>query len=531
MKVLVADKIADKGIEMLRKGGYDVDVITGQSEDEIVGIIAEYDAMIVRSQTTVTRPIIEAATNLKIIGRAGVGVDNVDIEAATEKGVIVCNAPTSNVISAAEQTMTLMLAIARKTVAANNSMQEGKWERSKFKGNELYEKTLANFGLGRIGGLVAERARAFGMRLIGYDPYCSPERAEQLGVEVYEDIDDILPQADFITVHLPKTKETIGMFSTEQFAMMKDGVYLVNAARGGIYDVEALAEAVKSGKVAGAAIDVYEKEPCTESPLHGLDNVILTPHLGANTKEAQDRAGWQIAEFVTDGLSGKMVSTALNMTRVPDKVMEAVGPYIEACQLAGRMLVQLAPDDISSLRVKTFGELAKIDASVLGTAALQGMISQVSDERVNFVNAEHLADERGISLTMKSEERSPDYTSMVSLRGRAGGQDYEVAVTASGTGEIRIVGINGYKFNTAPAANILLIGYVDGPGRLGKICPVLGDANINISTMQVSNRSEEPTDVALVVFNLDDPCSESVRDKLAVALDEYSLRGIWYIHL
>ena len=530
MKILVADKIADKGIDILRDNGFEVDVITGKNEEELIGLAPDYDAIIVRSQSRITRAIIEAATKLKIIGRAGVGVDNVDIEAATEKGVIVCNAPTSNVISAAEQAMTLMLASARKTVAANNSMQAGKWERSKFKGNELYEKTLAIFGLGRIGGLVAERAKSFGMRLIGYDPYCSPERAEQLGVEVYEDIDDILPQADFITVHLPKTKETIGMFSTEQFAKMKDGVFLVNAARGGIYDVEALAVAVKEGKVAGAAIDVYEKEPCTESPLHGLENVILTPHLGANTKEAQDRAGWQIAEFVTEGLTGKMVPTALNMTRVPDKVMDAVGPYIEASQIAGRMLVQLAPDAISSLQVKTYGELAKVDAAILGTAALQGIISETTDERVNFVNAEHLAEERGINLIMASEEKCADYTSMLRLRGHAGDRDVEVVVTASTTGEIRIVGINGYKFDTAPAENILLIGYVDGPGRLGKICPVLGDANINISTMQVSNRGEQ-RDVALVVFNLDEPCSESVRDKLAVALDEYSLRGIWYIRL
>ena len=225
-----------------------------------------------------------------------------------------------------------------------------------------------------------------------------------------------------------------------------------------------------------------------------------------------------------------MVPTALNMTRVPDKVMDAVGPYIEASQIAGRMLVQLAPDAISSLQVKTYGELAKVDAAILGTAALQGIISETTDERVNFVNAEHLAEERGINLIMASEEKCADYTSMLRLRGHAGDRDVEVVVTASTTGEIRIVGINGYKFDTAPAENILLIGYVDGPGRLGKICPVLGDANINISTMQVSNRGEQQ-DVALVVFNLDEPCSESVRDKLAVALDEYSLRGIWYIHL
>ncbi len=532
MKILVADKIADKGVEMLREHGYEVDVRTDQAEEQIIATVADYDAIIVRSATKVTRPIIEAATNLKIIGRAGVGVDNVDIEAATEKGVIVCNAPTSNVISAAEQTMCLMLAAARKTVIANNSMQAGNWERGKFKGNELYEKTLAIFGLGRIGGLVAERARSFGMRLIGYDPYCPPERAGELGVEIYDDIDEILPQADFITVHLPKTKEAIGMFGDEQFAKMKPTVFLVNAARGGIYDVDALARAAKEGRIAGAAIDVYEKEPCTESPMHGLDNIILTPHLGANTKEAQDRAGIQISEFIMDGLEGRMVSTALNMTKVPDDVMATVGPYVEACQTAGRILAQLVGAPITKLQVTTMGELAKGDYEILGTAVLQGIISQTTDERVNFVNADHLAEERGIDLTMTKKDRFEGYASMVRLRCRAEGQstDFEVGVSIAGeAGSVRIVDFLGYRFDMAPSSNILIMQYVDGPGRLSRICPVLGDANINISTMQVSARGG--SDIATVVFNLDDPCSESVRDKLATALDEYDLKGIWYIHL
>ncbi len=530
MKVLVADKIADKGIAILRNNGYDVDVNTGLSEDELVQIIPQYDAMIVRSQTTVTRAIIEAGKNLKIIGRAGVGVDNVDIEAATEFGVIVCNAPTSNVISAAEQTMALMLASARKTIQANASMQEGKWERGKFKGNELYEKTLAIFGLGRIGTLIAERAHSFGMRLIGYDPYCSHERAEQMGVELYDDIDEVIPQADFITVHLPKTKETIGMFGEEQFAEMKSTVYLVNAARGGIYDVDVLAKYAREGKIAGAGVDVYENEPCTDSPMHGVENIILTPHLGANTKEAQDRAGWQIAEFVMDGLQGKMVKTALNMTQVPDAVMDAVGPYIDACQTAGRLLAQLAPEAITSLQVTAFGQLAQGENAILGTAALQGIISQTSDERVNFVNAEHLAEERGINLTMEADSECPGYVSVVRLRGKSGGKEVQLAVTTGAAGETRIVDIMGYRFDMAPAQNALVMQYSDGPGRLGKICPVLGDAGINISTMQVS--VDGPTNgQAMVAFNLDEPCSDGVRDQLAKAMSEYDLSAIYFMHI
>ncbi|MHB8925829.1 MAG: phosphoglycerate dehydrogenase, partial [Coriobacteriia bacterium] len=343
MKVLIADKISDTGIQKLRDAGFEVDVNTGLAEDAIVAIIADYDALVVRSATKATRPIIEAAAKLKIIGRAGVGVDNVDVAAATERGVVVCNAPTSNIVSAAEQTITLMLASARNTAQANASMHSGKWERSKFTGTEVYEKTLGVVGLGRIGTLVAERARGLGMKLVGYDPYISEERAASLGVELVATIDEMLPKVDFLTVHLPKTKETIGMFGAEQFARMRDGVRLVNTARGGIYQTEALVEALRSGKVASAAIDVFEVEPCTESPLHELENVILTPHLGASTDEAQDRAGDQIAELIIAGLAGEMVPTAVNVAPVAPEVMEKVGPYIPLAESLGAALAQFAP--------------------------------------------------------------------------------------------------------------------------------------------------------------------------------------------
>ena len=325
-KVLVADRIAKEGIDVLRDKGYDVDVKLDLTEDELAAQIAPYDAIVVRSATPVTRRVIEAAENLKIIGRAGVGVDTIDLDAATERGVIVCNAPTSNIMSAAEHTMALMLACARQLPQANASMHEGKWERSKFLGKELYEKTLAIFGLGRIGGLVAERARAFGMHLVGYDPYCSPERAEQLGVALYDNMEELLPLADFITVHLPKTDETIGMFGPEQYAAMKDGVILVNVARGGIYNIDSLADFLAAGKIGAAGIDVFEDEPCTQSPLHEFPNAILTPHLGAYTYEAQRRAGVQIADYIAAGLEGSVVPTALNMAPVPPEVMDAVGP-------------------------------------------------------------------------------------------------------------------------------------------------------------------------------------------------------------
>lgn len=302
MKVLIAEKLADEGVAAVRDAGYEADVIIGLSPEELIETIPAYDAIIVRSATKVTRAVIEAGSNLKVIGRAGVGIDNIDSEAAKERGIVVRNAPFANIVSAAEQTFALMLACARKTAQANASMHEGKWDRGKFSGVELYEKTLAIFGLGKIGSLVAERAKAFGMNLIAYDPWATPEHAAELGVTLYPEVDDLLPLADFITVHLPKTKETLGMFGAAEVAKMKDGVILVNAARGGIYQEAALAEGLDSGKIYAVGIDVYESEPPVDYPLIPYEQVTLTPHLGATTKEAQLRAGTQIAEYVVEEL-------------------------------------------------------------------------------------------------------------------------------------------------------------------------------------------------------------------------------------
>jgi D-3-phosphoglycerate dehydrogenase len=528
MRVLVAEKIAEGGIELLRKAGHEVDVRLDLSPEDLIAVISEYEALIVRSATQATREVIEAGTNLKIVGRAGVGVDNVDVTAATERGVIVCNAPTSNVVSACEQAFALMLASARHTPQANASMQEHKWDRGKFSGNELYQKTLAIFGLGRIGGLVAKRARAFEMNLIGFDPYATPERAAEIGVTLYDRLEDVLPQADFITVHLPKTKETIGMFGPEQFALMKNGVYLVNTARGGIYNIEALAEAVKSGKVAGAGIDVYEKEPCTDSPLHGLEQVILTPHLGASTKEAQARAGMQIAEYVLMGLEGKMVPTAVNVVLVPDDVMTAVKPFIEASQTTGVILAQLADAPIESLTVKVFGDLASNDVSLLGTAALRGIFSISSDDPVNFVNANYIAEQRGVSVKVEKSIVRSEYANKVSFEARAGSQIVEVSITTSGPDEdLRIVSVLGYRLDLIPGRNVLIQKYEDKPGQLGLIGTVLGKAHINISTMEVGVK-EEKTRMALILMNVDEPVPDEVRAEIKEAV---GVTEGWFIQL
>ncbi len=526
MKVLVAERIAASGVHLLQEK-FDVEVKTDLTPDQLVAEIGAYDALIVRSATRATREVIEAGANLKIIGRAGVGVDNVDVDAATERGIIVCNAPTSNIVSAAEQTMALMLAMARKTPQANASMKQCKWERSKFTGTELYEKTLAIFGLGRIGSLVAERARSFGMNLIGYDPYISESRAAEMGITVYEKVDEILPLADFITVHLPKTKETIGMFGAEQFAKMKDGVHLVNTARGGIYQLEALGEALKSGKVAGAAIDVYEVEPCTDSPLVEFDNVILTPHLGASTSEAQDRAGEQIAEYVALGLEGRMVPTAVNVAPVSPEVMEKVGPYIDMSQDMGTMLAQLAHGGVEEIDVMTVGALAELDTRIVRTAAIKGLLSRATDEAVNFVNADFLAEQRGIRVSETKRAETHDYVSMLMLRAATPHGPVEIGAALIGKkDEPRIVSLFGYDLDMAPSKHMAFFRYPDRPGMIGKVGTILGGEGINIGSMQVGRTEEGGT--ALMALTVDGPLSPEV---LRAITDAAGMDDAWYVQL
>ncbi|MCL2503907.1 MAG: phosphoglycerate dehydrogenase [Coriobacteriia bacterium] len=526
MKVLVAEAISARGIEALKER-FDVEVRTDLSPEQLVAEIAAYDALVVRSATQATREVIEAGINLKVIGRAGVGIDNVDVEAATERGIIVCNAPTSNIVSAAEQTMALMLSMARKTPQANASMKQGKWERSKFTGAELYEKTLAVIGLGRIGSLVAARARSFGMNLVGYDPYVSESRAAEMGVTLYENVDDLLPLADFITVHLPKTKDTIGMFGAERFALMKDGVRLVNTARGGIYQVEALADALKSGKVAGAAIDVYEIEPCTESVLTGFDEVLLTPHLGASTSEAQSRAGEQIAEYVILGLEGRMVPTAVNVAPVPPEVMERVGPYIDITQDMGAMLAQFARGGLEALDVMAVGQLAETDTRILRTAALKGLLAKVTDETVNFVNADFLAEQRGIVITETKSSEARDYISMVVLRGETPYGSVEIAAALVGKNdEAHVVTLMGYDMDFPPSKNMAFFCYPDRPGIIGKVGTILGEREINIGSMQVGRT--ETGGQALMALTVDASLDAELLEQIRLAA---SMDSAWYVEL
>lgn len=523
-KILVTEKIADEGLHILRERGYQVDVELDLTPDMLVEAISPYDALIVRSGTQVNARVLDAAANLKIIGRAGVTIDNIDVAAASARGVIVCNAPTSNIVSAAEQTMALMLAAARKIPQANASMHAGKWVRGDFTGTELFHKTLAIFGLGRIGGLVAERARAFGMNLVGYDPYCSPERADQLGVTLYETVEEPLPLADFITVHLPKTAGTIGMFGPAQFAAMKDGVILVNAARGGIYDVESLADFVAAGKIAAVGIDVYEEEPCTESPLHSLENALLTPHIAAVTREAQVRAGTQIAEFVWAGLEGSIVPTAINASPLPPEVLDALGPYAPACEMMGRIVAQVLGGIPKTLQIELAGTVSDADPSMLVASTIDGMLAYRRLNAVTPDNAASIAARHGMHVETLSDVDAQEYASAVTVYA----DGIEVGATLFGIEQTaRIVSILGYKIDIAPAKQSLVFEYVDAPGRIGTIGTILGEAGVNITTMQIGTKPAEQC--ALVYMNVEGEVTEEVLSNLRVSIDD--LKNLWKLSL
>lgn len=521
-KVLVTEKIADEGLDILKNRGYDVVELLDAQPDALKAAIADADALIVRSATHVTPELLDAAKNLKIIGRAGVTVDNIDIEAANERGIIVCNAPTSNIISAAEHTMALLLACARNVCQANASVHSGSWARHRFMGCELFGKTLAIFGLGRIGSLVAERARAFGMEVIAHDPYCSPERAAQLDVTLVDAMEDILPVADFITVHLPLTQDTYGLFGAEEFAAMKNGVILINPARGGIFQIDPLADFVAAGKVAAVGIDVFEEEPCTDSPLHEFDNAILTPHISAVTHEAQVRAGTEIAEYVWAGLEGSIVPTAINPSGIPPEVLDAVRPYIPAAKMAGRMVSSLVgmPKQVS---IQLEGAIADADPAPLVAGVVDGILRYKDIGAVSLDNARTMASRHGVEVTTATAPEAQGYESAIRIKA----DGMEVAFTLYGLDQLpRLIAFNGYHIDIEPALEALIFEYVDSPGRIGIIGTILGEAGINITTMQIGTKPEEKC--ALVYMNIEGEVTPEVMEQLEGAM-EY--RNIWKLSL
>jgi D-3-phosphoglycerate dehydrogenase len=476
--------LAERGLDHMRAAGLDVDVRLGLSPEELVDAVPGAAAIVIRSATQVTAEVLAAATDLVVVGRAGIGLDNVDVAAATQRGVMVVNAPQSNVISAAEQAVALLLAMARNIPQADADLKAGKWNRSRWSGVELHGKTLGVVGLGRVGVLVAQRCLSFGMRLVAYDPYVSAERARQLGVELEPDLAELVGSVDFLTIHLPKTAETLGLFDADMLAKAQPHLRIVNTARGGIIDEAALAEALADGTVAGAALDVFATEPTTESPLFALPNVVVTPHLGASTVEAQDKAGQTIAEMVVLALAGEFVPFAVNLAAT--EASSTVAPFLPLVERLGRLFTALAGGVVETLELSYEGQIADYDCKVLTLAALKGVLGPVVDEPVSFVNAPALADERGLVVRESKVASARDYVNLVELRGSYQGRPTHVAGTLYGKQNApRIVGIDDHIIDVPPSAHMVVVRNDDVPGVIGTVGSILGDAKVNIDDMVV----------------------------------------------
>ncbi|MEW5899417.1 MAG: phosphoglycerate dehydrogenase [Bacillota bacterium] len=506
MKVLVLDGVAEEGLVALRREPeIEVDVRNKLTEEELVEIIGDYDGLIVRSATKVTARVIEQAGRLKVVGRAGVGVDNIDLTAATARGVLVVNAPDGNTIAAAEHTMAMMLALARNIPQANASLRAGKWDKKAFVGVELRNKILGVVGLGRIGSAVAKRAQGMEMQVVAYDPYITEEKAEMLGVRLLS-LEDVCRQADFITVHLPLTKESRHIIGEKAFSLMKDGVRIVNCARGGVVDEEALYDALRSGKVAGAALDVFEKEPNTDSPLYEFNTFIATPHLGASTQEAQLNVAVDVAEEIVAALKDQFVRNAVNIPSLSPKTLAAVRPYLDLAEKMGKFNAQLISGRVHEIEVTYSGDLAGQEVGPVTTALLKGFLDTVLQERVNFVNAPLLAKERGIQVVQKQYEEDGDYANLITARVISDKEEILVAGTVFGGSDPRIVSIDGYRIDAVPAGYMLYVPHLDKPRIIGPVGTLIGEHNINISGMQVGRK--EAGGKAVMVLQVDGPVPE-----------------------
>ncbi len=489
-RILVTEEIAEGGLDRLRAIGHDVVVDLDLSKllTNVVGV----HALIIRSATQVTSEVLEAANELVVVGRAGIGLDNVDVEAATRRGVMVVNAPQSNIISAAEHTMALLLAQARNVPQAHAALTAGRWERTRWEGVELADKTLGIIGLGRIGKLVADRAKSFGMRLVAYDPFVSADRARQMGVELFS-LDQLISESDFVTIHLPKNKETTGLIGRDLLLKAKPSLRVINVARGGIVDEAALAEAIRDGVIAGAALDVFSSEPLTESPLFQLDSVVVTPHLGASTREAQDKAGDTIADMVQLALAGEFVPFAVNVNAA--EANETLRPFLPLAERLGRLFASLVGRSPTSLEVCAEGEIAGYDTRILTLAAMKGFFGAVSDEPVTYVNAPQLAKDRGVDVREVNCTTSADYVNLITLSGA----DHSMSGTLTGRrSEQRIVLIDDHTFDVPPTDYMLMVKNDDRPGVIGVVGTLLGDAGVNIADMDVGRALAPGTAVMLI---------------------------------
>ena len=520
--VLIAEELSPATLDAL---GPDFEIRTCDGADRaaLLPALADADAVLIRSATKMDAEAIAAGKRLKVIARAGVGLDNVDVPAATRAGVMVVNAPTSNITSAAELAVGLLLASARNIAPANASLKGGAWKRSKFGGVELLDKTLGIVGLGRIGALVAERLKGFGMSMIAYDPYTTPTKAAQLGVRLVE-LDELLATSDFITVHLPKTAETMGLLGADALAKVKPTVHVINAARGGIVDEAALAEAIQQGRVAGAGIDVFATEPCTDSPLFALEQVVVTPHLGASTDEAQEKAGIAVAKSVRQALSGDLVPDAVNVSG--GDIVEEVRPGIALVEKLGRIFTAVAGHAPLHLHLDVCGEITEHDVSIWKLSALKGLFQDVVEEQVSYVNAPVIAEQRGVGVTLTTDSESGDFRNVTTLRGAVkDGTEYSVSGTLTGPRMIeKIVGINGYDVEIPLTDHLAVFTYADRPGVIGTVGQQLGDSGINVGSMQVARLQNRHT--ALMILSVDSELPQPVAAKIAEAISAESYARI-----
>ena len=514
-RILVREPIAEAGIRLLRERGFDVDV---DGDSDLAETIGAYDAIVVRSATKVTAELIGCADNLKVIGRAGVGIDNVDVEAATRRGIVVANAPESTVISAAEHTIGLLVALTRNIPQAHAALKQGRWERKAYGGVELADKTLGVLGFGRIGQQVARRAAGLGMRVVAYDPFVPPDRFRELGVERVESEREVYAAADFLTLHLPLTDQTRGSINAKAFGRMRSGVRIVNAARGALVDEDDLLEALKSGKVGGAALDVFSTEPYT-GPLLELDNVVATPHLAASTEEAQDRAGVIIAEQVAAALDGGLVSNAVNIPVIGAEDLEVLGAYIPLAAKLGRLAMELAAGHVEELRLTYFGALAQYDTRLLTVAALNGAFQGRSDQPVNYVNAPMIAAERGVEVREERSRAARDYTNLVRVEAVSDGVPLRIAGTTMGNDDrLWLVSALGFDLDMELAPLLVVFSYDDVPGVIGKVGTLFGGSAVNIANMTVSRTRQGGQ--ALMVLSIDTPAPPELVEKVHAEFDD-----------
>jgi D-3-phosphoglycerate dehydrogenase len=522
-RVLITDPLSDQGIERLLEAE-DVEVVkkTGLSPEELLVEIEHADALLVRSQTKVTAEVIQAGKKLKAIGRAGVGVDNIDVAAATSRGVVVVNAPDGNTISTAEHTFAMLIALARNIPQAYRSTISGEWKRKQFVGVELRKKTLGIVGLGRIGTEVAKRAHAFGMKVVAFDPYLTAERAKKIGV-TQATLDELYAQADFITVHTPLTKETRHLINREAFEKMKTGVRIVNCARGGIIDEHALLEAIQTGKVAGAALDVFEQEPPGNHPLFDLPQVIVTPHLGASTVEAQENVAIDVSEEILHILRGEPFKNAVNLPSIPVELQEKLAPYQTLAESLGRFIAQAAPGALHTVTVTYSGELTELDTAPLTRMIIKGALSyHLSD--VNYVNASFLAQQRGVNITEQKTSQTRGFTNLITVEITTDQEQRKVSGTLLNGFGPRIVKVDEYPIDVVPEGHLLLIQHQDQPGVIGRVGTLLGTRNVNIASMQVGRK--QIGGQAIMMLTVDKPVSPDILAQLAQLDDIRSVREI-----